>query len=202
MEAKLKYQLGAKYSNAYYNQNGSNTGGVLPHMQPSTRQTNRQQVVSQRTATHCEVLDCNSVKYRKCSAKECGKYICRDHAKHNRHKALQFKAAATTSSGIVTVTPESFEESPTPVVENPTPVVSSSDNPVVTTDVDDISDDSDSESVSPKLCQVMECEEEAVHRCSNLNCLFFAVCELHYRLQHASHEHLFRKQNNTKRTKT
>lgn len=222
MEAKLRYQLGAKYSNTYFNPSNSNTGGVLPHMQPSNRQATGQQAASERTSTviNCQVLDCVAVKYRKCQAKECGRYTCRDHSKHNRHKNLQFKptgianpVTAVVRNPEVSSTDHLTDNSAVSSEANPAvsseanPAVLSEANPAVTTDVGDIADDAgDSESITedsgPKICQVMECEEEALHRCSKLNCLFFAVCELHYRLQHASHEHLFRKENSHKRART
>lgn len=131
-EDRIRYVLGSKYSNSYYNNESNTTNNVLPHAQ-------------QRLLPQCEVKDCSSREgIKKCNKKDCGRFLCKTHfptGGHPNHKDFIFKQS--------------------------------------TTSIELIADSFDTTDVTNRLCQVLECNEISKHRCSNAECRFMFVCNLH-----------------------
>lgn len=176
MEEKLKYQLGSKYSNPYFNQdNVSDAGNVLPHAQPATSKSDY----------ICEVVGCSMTTNKRCQTKSCGRHLCTLHfptGGHNGHRKLLFKPPVsnvmqqnTTSSVIAT---EILSENAQVLNDLEVETHLNDDNVTANSIV---------RVTTSSVCQVIECNGQALHRCCALDCRFTAICDLHYLEKHASH---------------
>ena len=113
----------------------------------------------------CEVVNCRRDATKRCGTKSCLRYLCNEHNPKGGHKAHQkskFKPAAiepaiATDFGVGEVASE------------PT------------------GNDNSTTDEGTTVCQVIECNGEAKHRCVLINCPFTAVCDLHNMNGHTSH---------------
>lgn len=172
-EKLIKHQLGAKYSNVYYHNDNNDAGNVLVHAQPCN--------VSAQ-AQVCAVVGCSMKAEKRCGTQNCRRYLCKNHwvkGGHKAHKALNFKpTSASNGNSSASVTNQS-------TVETIHAAAVAAAGEEEEDEVEEVEEEEDN--VSAVKCQVVECVEEAKHRCSSLNCNFTAICDMHYINQHASH---------------
>ena len=187
----VQYTLGTKFSKPYFQETTLIDHSVMPHAQPSSRPTAVCTMI-------CEVMSCEALTNKRCKTRACARYLCTTHLPaggHKKHEHFEFKPATAVGAAVVGAA----------VVDAAVVNADAEDEHVDGEDDDDDDDDDDGDgddvsavdaaAVTHKrtidesiaLCQVLECGEQAVHRCSVLNCPFTAVCQLHYMNQHDSH---------------
>ena len=179
-EERIKHQLGAKYSNPYFYNETDDAGNVLVHTQPQN---------SKKDHT-CEVVSCRNKSFKQCGKKAiCGRYLCKNHftkGGHQSHAHLQFKPKKPNQTPIVSESMITEAETSNNSSSSSINIMVVSESMVTEAEAD-TSSNSIRSSMHATLCQVIECNEEAKHRCSTLNCRFTAVCSLHYKYQHRGH---------------
>lgn len=207
LEQTIKYQLGAKYSNPYYDERSTEAGNVLVHAQPKNAVSTSGQ--SKKSNVTCEVVNCKVRTTKKCLTKACSRYLCSTHfipGGHKAHANFEFKASksksseeATASSSVpVVAATDNLNNSSVPTIA--TESISSVPDEAAATDTSDSAASCEVNVVTPTVCQVLECTGVAKHRCSELECRFIAVCDMHYARQHNSHFSMFHVDDESRKT--